>query len=326
MRLCRWAIAISAALSMAGCSSKELPSHDKKSADKRDDRDEPEGDSDRDRDRDQDRPTRPPSDPSDAEPRCDEAARLVYVVSREANLYAFSPTIPGLGAYHLVGHLKCASFGEPQSMAVDRRGIAWVFYDTGELFKVSVRDASCNKTAYHHPSGNHQLGMGFTAVGAGLAGEQLYIASPDFGLATLNLDDFSVHQTRKLVMGAELTGGGDGRLFHFSAETQELSQVDLTRFSLVPLRRFDTLGEVSAWAISRYAGRFYMFTSPGEGVPSKTTEFDPTKQTERMRDSNLGFVVVGAGQSTCVPRNDGDTGIGGPAPNDPPSAPSAPPP
>lgn len=241
----------------------------------------------------------------------DEANKLVYLVSRDDHLYSFDPRIPGRSAYRLVGKLQCKTHGTPQSMAVDRSGWAWVFFDSGQLFKVSVRDASCSPpTSYKHPSGNRQLGMGFTAAGPGSSEERLYVLSPAFGLATVSTQSLEVTKTGKLQGGAELTGGGDARLFHFAASERQLSEIDLSSHSLKPLHKFKALQNVGAWAFARYAGKFYLFTSNGF-APSKTTEFDPKSRTESVRDEGIGFVVVGAGQSTLAPPPDASTGISG---------------
>ncbi|NUP14190.1 MAG: hypothetical protein HOW73_49785 [Polyangiaceae bacterium] len=247
----------------------------------------------------------------------DEARKLVYLVSKDEQLYSFDPRKPGRAAYKLVGKLQCKTYATPQSMAVDRSGWAWVFYDSRELFKVNVRDASCMPAMpYTHPSGNPQLGMGFTAVSPGSSQEQLYVLSPAFGLATISTQSLNVSRTGKLTGGAELTGGGDGRLFHYAAWQRQLSEIDLGDFSLKPVHTFKSLQNVNAWAFARYAGRFYVFTSNGFG-PSKTTEFDPKTQIESVRDEDIGIIVVGAGQSTLAPPPDTSGDISGDFP--PPS-------
>lgn len=231
--------------------------------------------------------------------------KLVYLVSRDDELYSFNPRVPGRAAYRLVGKMDCKAAGRPQTMAVDRTGWAWVFFDTGQLFKVSIRDASCSSALpYKHPTYNRQLGMGFTAVAPGSPEERLFIMSPDHrvGLATIN-PGLDVSGSGKLAGGAELTGGGDGKLFHYAAWQQQLSEVDLSTYTLRPMHTFTTLSNVQAWAFARYAGRFYLFTSDLNSN-SKTTEFDPRTKAERLRDANIGFVVVGAGQSTLVPPSD----------------------
>lgn len=234
---------------------------------------------------------------------CLAQAKLIYLVSVDYELYSFDPMIGGTAAYNLVGPLSCPSAAAPQSMAVSRDGTAFVFYDSGELFRVSTTDASCQATAYVHPvnQGFNQLGMGFTAASDGSKEEVLYIVSPAFGLATVALPSYQVSQTGSLVGAAELTGGPDGKLFHFAAGNAALGEIGLPAYSLSPIHTFVELAGTQAWAFSRYAGRFYMFTSPGPGIPSTTTEYDPVTDTSAVRDSSIGFTVVGAGQSTCVP-------------------------
>lgn len=246
-----------------------------------------------------DTPREPPQrdDPNDPN-------RLVYLVSKDDRLFSFNPRSEGLGAYKLVGRLQCKTYGEPQSMSVDRHGFAWVFYDSGQLFKVSLEDASCRPTSYVHPSGNHLLGMGFTSVSPGSSAERLYVVSPDFGLSTLDTSTLAVSSSGKLRGMAELTGGGDGKLFHFESATAQLSEIDLATGTLRPVHKFEHLRYFNSFAFARYAGRFYVFTATSPS-PTTTTEYDPATNRERVRDASIGFAVVGAGQSTLVPRSDG---------------------
>ena len=234
---------------------------------------------------------------------CLENAKLIYVLDSDYALYSFDPNIPGTAAYKLVGPLACPSAaGGPQSMAVDRSGTAFVFYDSGQLFRVSTLDASCTATPYVHPvqSGFNQLGMGFTATVPDSPLETLYINSPDFGLATVDTSTYAVTQTGALAATAELTGGPDARLFRFQADIAKLDEVAIGAWTLTPIHTFNELFGTSAFAFSRYAGKFYMFTSDGLS-PTKTTEYDPSTDISVTRDANVGFTIVGAGQSTCVP-------------------------
>ena len=265
-------------------------------------KDEPDGDNDPSL---SEPPARPPVRPKADDP--DDPNKLVYLVSNQNSLYSFSPKIPGKAAYRLVGKLDCKAFGTPQSMAVDRNGFAWVFYDSGQLFKVSIIDASCQSTNYKHPTPNGLLGMGFTAVASGSAAERLYIISPDFGLANITMPDLSVVKLRTMHTTSELTGGGDGKLFQFESLVRRLSEFDTSTFSSHPIHTFSTMSNISAFAFARYAGKFYMFTSR-ELEWSQTTEYDPKTNTESVRDAAIGFVVVGAGQSTLVPKGDGGGG------------------
>lgn len=239
-----------------------------------------------------------------------EESKLVYLVASSRQLYSFNPRVPGIAAYKLVGKLGCKTWGTPQSMAVDRKHTAWVFYETGELFKVNISDASCSPTDYRHPSPNHVLGMGFTAAGPGSREEKLFIVGPSIGLSTISMPDLGVTVSEKLRGMNELTGGGDGKLFRFDAMRGELSEVDPRTFAVTPIYTFKHLGQpVNAYAFARYAGRFYVFTST-MFAPSTVHVYDPATHEESIRDPAIGFVVVGAGQSTLVPMSDTGGGSG----------------
>lgn len=239
---------------------------------------------------------------------CAEAAKLIYLVSVQKGLHSFDPTVDGRAAYRFIGNLNCPSSAEPQSMSVDRSGRAWVFYNDGQMFHVSTEDASCSPTAYRHPVNNahNQLGMGFTATVPDSSEQVLYVISPDFGLATVDTETLAVGFKNVLVgTAAELTGGPDAKLFTFDADTTTLSELDASTFARTALHRFNDLQGTVAWAFGRYAGKFYMFTATdtmwGDILYSRTTIYDPVTGQSQMRDADIGFTVVGAGQSTCVP-------------------------
>jgi len=104
-------------------------------------------------------------------------------------------------------------------------------------------------------------------------------------------------------VAAELTGGIDAKLFRFDAANAKLMEVAQDTWQLTNIHTFN-LSDVMAWAFSRYAGKFYMYTASSDGFevePSRTTVYDPETNSESTRDANLGVTVVGAGQSTCVP-------------------------
>lgn len=236
---------------------------------------------------------------------CEEPAKLIYLVSAQGGLYSFKPTVDGSDAYRFIGSLDCPSSSTPQSMSVDRSGRAWVFYSAGQMFHVSTVNASCRTTTYEHPvqSTLTQLGMGFTAAAPQSSQQILYIISPNFGLATVDTQTLQVEPKQALVgTAAELTGGADAKLFVFHAGNGELAELDTSDFTQTPLHRFEQLAGAMAWAFARYDGKFYIFTahSDSEGL-SRTTVFDPATGKTKLRDENLGFTVVGAGQSTCVP-------------------------
>ena len=236
---------------------------------------------------------------------CADSAKVIYLVTQENYLYSFDPRIDGMSAYQRIGALSCETASTPQSMSVDRTGKAYVFYSSGHLYHVSTTTAQCTPTSYQHPvtpaKSFNQLGMGFTAKAPSSNEQVLYINSPDFGLATIDLQTLAVAKLNVLQSTvAELTGGPDALLFIYASSTSELSQIDRSTYQTQSLHRFNQKN-VTAFAFARYAGVFYVFTNGTSSSRTVTTMFDPQANTESVRDPDIGVTVVGAGQSTCVP-------------------------
>jgi hypothetical protein len=223
---------------------------------------------------------------------------LVYLVSDQGDLYAFDPRSDETSDLRWIGQLDCRAAGRPQSMAVDRTGLAWVFYDSGELFQVSTTSARCRATAYRHPVQEefNQLGMSFT----GKNPETLFIVSPAFGLATVDTRSLQVTPRHALVgVLAELSGGPDGKLFVWTAATNSVAEVDPTTLATYPLSRFPFLDGTYAWAFAREGGEFFLFSASDDSASSSLTVYEETTGEAYVRDY-LGFVVVGAGRSMCA--------------------------
>ena len=112
---------------------------------------------------------------------------LVYVVDEQNDFMSFDPRkLPG-DPFTLIGTLSCPTTGAsiqtgnptvmPFSMSVDRDGVAWVLYTSGELFKVSLQTAACTAAGNTVGAGGMQLfGMGFVTDTAGADTEKLYLA------------------------------------------------------------------------------------------------------------------------------------------------------
>ena len=232
------------------------------------------------------------------EPPIPKERPLVYLVSKDDFLYSFDPDRPGMAAYGRVGHIGCSS-SSVDSMAVDQKSIAWVFYGDGTLVRVDVRDASCQVTSGIQADPlPRRLGMGFTSNTAGSSEETLYVISARSGLATVAFPSLVLSRVGDLDDG-ELTGGNDGRLFLY-APSGTLSEVDRHTLQLRTVHPFRTTLAHGGYAFARYAGIFYVFTSHRGGT-SRASSYDPKTNVEKVRDEDLGFQVVGAGQSTRVP-------------------------
>jgi hypothetical protein len=245
---------------------------------------------------------------------CTAAARLVYVVSQENELYAFTPNTL---TFSRVGVLQCPTTGlsTPNSMAIDRGGTAWVNYSDGSLFKVSTLDASCAATSFEPNQASFaKFGMAFSTNSTDGVAETLFISgltaegTSGKGLGTIDLS------TMKLTMlgdysgnlsgqGAELTGTGDGRLFgFFTTSPATLAEIDKTKGATSNSRSLDGVSTGNAWAFSFWGGDFWFYTSDGVS-PSRVTQLKTSGDGSIVvaKEDVGGFKIVGAGVSTCAP-------------------------
>ena len=238
----------------------------------------------------------------------DPSATLIYLITdRNALLSYYPPT----NAFHHIGTVRCLdapSGTTPFSMAVDRKGTAYVVYNDGELYRVSTKTAACTKTPFVPRGAFRSFGMAFTADGIG-PGETLYLASSvaiTNELGTLDLSTFSVHTVAPFVPDleeAELTGTGDGRLFAFHtpihARTARIAQLDKATATVISENDLPTIEFGGGWAFAFWGGSFYLFTAPG-AFTSHVTRFDPSDGSTTLV-ATFGSIIVGAGVSTCAP-------------------------
>ena len=210
----------------------------------------------------------------------------------------------------MIGALSCPGTSGVAlwSMAVSRDEVAWVLYQDGRLFKASTADASCQATSYTTQSSSFtRFGMGFALEGPGSTHEALYVASSvGAGLAKIDPTTFALTPVGAFgglsTTDAELTGSGDGRLFGLFTQTKPvtLGAIDQATANVSSAYQFPGLDLGVGWAMASWGGRFWIFTAPN-GVSSDVLRFDPSAQKAETAASNLGFVVVGAGVSTCAP-------------------------
>jgi len=241
-------------------------------------------------------------------------ATSVYVITGGATLYSFDPPSK---TFTPIGILSCPDPGHlPLSMAVDYKGIAYVVYDDGALFEVSLTDATCTATTYvASPSFGTRFGMGFSTDPDGLT-ETLFLAgqrSPQ-ALGSLDTTTFALQEIGTFspdIGDAELTGTGDGDLFGFSpisdADSAHFAQIDKTDAAILT----DTMVPISfpfSFAFASWGGDFYFFTGTSLFMSTK----GPFSTVARLRPSDGAFdasyatlpgeEITGAGVSTCAPR------------------------
>lgn len=255
---------------------------------------------------------------------CADGADLVYVIDVDYNLHAYYPKDNTLKKLF---ELDCPcgnslrdplSKATPFSMSVDRNAIAWVLYDSGEIFNVNTQTGACAKTS-HSPGqdGFELFGMGFVSDSKGSTTEKLYIFGGDkddigysgklayIDPATINLTTIGSIDNRN--MSPELTGTGEGRFFAFFpgangfvAEVDKATGMFTNEWSTPITEDFD------AWAFAHWGGQFFIFITTYEGViipvaNSKIMRLDPVSKKFATIKNDLGFRIVGAGVSTCAP-------------------------
>jgi hypothetical protein len=238
----------------------------------------------------------------------DPSATFVYVVTSSNELLSFYPPSR---TFRTIGTLACPSAPgtSPYSMAVNRRGVAYVLYSDGQLFRASTLTAACTATAFQPgQSGFQVFGMGFSSDQGG-PGETLYVAGDAQqggvnGLAKIDTTTFRLTPiSPALPERAELTGTGDGRLFAFYADdsntASRIGQVDKTTGTISAEDSLQT-EQGGGWAFAFWGGSFYLFTGDSGGGGSRVTRYDPNLRQESAYTSSASL-IVGAGVSTCAP-------------------------
>lgn len=243
----------------------------------------------------------------------DAEATLVYVVTSANELYSFFPTD---GAFKFISNIACpAPSGDtPFSMAVDRRGVAYVQFTDRRLYRVSTATGACIGTSFApDQQGFAQFGMGYATNDVGpteflfVAGtrDSNQVASP--GLARIDPTSFALTKVGNFVPDiarAELTGTGDGRLFAFYTKGANngppsfIGEISTTTARVIAETPFPTVDQGNGWAFAAWGGDFYMFTAPGGG--SDVTRYRPSDGSVTVVAS-LPSRIVGAGVSTCAP-------------------------
>jgi len=248
----------------------------------------------------------------------DDGVKLIYVVDTANDFISFDPRkLPG-DPFHVIGKLRCAHAGSPFSMSVDRHGMAWVLYDDGSLFEVSIDDAHCTPTAFAPSAANvRTFGMGFATDTPGGKSEKLYIAANDGThlLSAIDTTDLKIERRGPLTAtegeNPELTGTSDARLYGFypaDGGAPFVQEIDRANGGPIgpkwPLGS-ESLGEISAYAFAQWGGTFYVFAT--------TDELDSENSTVRTVDraghfktilQHVPYRISGAGVSTCAPERD----------------------
>ncbi|HEY4058091.1 MAG TPA: hypothetical protein VGM39_15860 [Kofleriaceae bacterium] len=247
-------------------------------------------------------------------------AELIYVIDSSNTLLRFDPRKLPNDPFETVATLACSSRG-PFSMGVDRNGIAWIEYDNGSLYRVSIVDGHCSHDAIDPDGAPREFGMGFVSDGPN-APEHLMTAKFNDGKSPTEIAelDLTVNPPKWKTVGSlhsgamspELSGTGDGQLFGYTPETplggsdtpsgrgwvQAISRTDGSaqgpRWQLP-----GTSKETDGWAFAHYAGVFYVFATFDDNSMVYAVHRKTGKVEQIME--NLPHRIVGAGVSTCAP-------------------------
>lgn len=220
---------------------------------------------------------------------CSEAAKLVYVLSYEGDLYSFAPADK---KFEKIGPLNCNLTAQqlPISMAVDRTGVAWVNIAalgtsrTNTLYKVDTTTADCEPT---NIESGYIGGMGFSSDEGSKDKETLFVfgqsGSASAPVRTIDHVDFTKETIVKgpsVTTGAgELTGTGDGHLYGFVLHEPQFDQNtgkpqldDLLAITELDKTSGADSGEVvlkgvkyphdPGFAFSFWGGDFYIYSAP----------------------------------------------------------------
>lgn len=226
---------------------------------------------------------------------CSEENKQIYVLSSgERALFRFDPQAL---SFTRIGNVVCPASGDTFSMAVDRKGNAWVEYSDGSLFLVSTKDAHCTQTAYR-PSrdGFATFGMGFAKNDSG-DGETLYVEGDALG--TIDTKTLQLDLVGATGLGlAELTGTGNGLLYAFHVSSGRVAKLDKATGAVQATYRTAAADTNASWAFAHWGGDFWLFTGH---QTSKVTRYSPATDTSAVVVEDAGILVVGAGSSTCAP-------------------------
>ncbi len=261
---------------------------------------------------------------------CPDGTDLIYVVDTSYNLLRFDPREDAF-SFELLGDLGCpasaawpgwgSGTATPFSMSVDRNGVAWILYSSGEIFHVPVDNVdACQVSSFERGTEGFELfGMGFVADSIGSDQETLFVAGG-------TVEQMQAHATGRLAsihpetvqlapigylspseLGPELTGTGGGELFaYFPGVSQatvalvdKTTGLNIETWAIPPLP-----GQVSAWAFAHWDGQFFIFVSfldPIDGQVHQVQRLDRATGVTDIVVPSSPYRIVGAGVSTCAP-------------------------
>ncbi len=241
---------------------------------------------------------------------CATGAESIYGIDELLeHLFRFDPPTK---TFTDLGQIFCPTTGgTPFSMGVDRNAVAWVLFDSGELFQVQINNAlACTKTTWASADGLHQFGMGFTTDTVGGTTDSLYVGgaanqmATSYTLARLDTTTMTATSIGTTTQLPEMTGNANAELWGFmpDATTPRVVQFDKTNGSVLKNFAEPTLAGTNAgYAFAHWGGDYWVFLM--KNGETSTTVYQIDGMTGAVVDTipNTGHTIVGAGVSTCAP-------------------------
>src|SRR5215471_6666580 len=205
---------------------------------------------------------------------CSDSAKLVYLLDSNNSLWKFQPNQKDItqSTLTLLGPLQCATTLQPNAMAVDRTGVAWIEYvptdetntTEDQIFKVNVTTLSCTSTSYVTGSFGTRYGMGFVADAPMSTSETLFVAKGDapYALGKLDTTSLTIATIGTPSGGPELTGTGDAHLWAFfpdptTPRVSELDKQTAAEGKSYPIPQ--AMGTEDGYAFAFWGGDFWVF-------------------------------------------------------------------
>lgn len=263
-------------------------------------------------------PTGADNDPEAGCP-CAQGTELIYVLSDEGTLWSFDPVTT---SFAHVADVACGGMSTTFSMAVSRKGRAWIQYLDGDLYTVDINDPAdpieCKDPGFSPDNPEFpQFGMAFVANDALDPCDKLYVHSciepdllgPDVGaLGEVDPQTLELSTIAPIDYGwGELAGTPDGRLFAFEGdEPPFIAEYDKMTGEVLDALPLPGLSRGAASAFAGWGGDFYLFIAGELDAVSSVWHIDYDASdgngqalTQLMPAAPVR--IVGAGVSTCAP-------------------------
>ncbi|MDF2697180.1 MAG: hypothetical protein K0S65_5563, partial [Labilithrix sp.] len=225
-------------------------------------------------------------------------------------IYVITPSPPAIHRFNpetltfaLVGYLDCPATSaglSANSMAIDRKGVAWVGFRGGSVAQLRLDTFECKEiTIRNQPTDLTVFGMAF-AKDDSITGETLYLYNRFLFKVDPATRELGVIGEPGLGTDGELTGTGDGQLYGFAPLSGVVAHFD--KSTAKPLESYRTSAlDLNEFAFAQWGGDFWLFTRPQGRATGIVTRFSPATGESKIVVADTGIRIIGAGSSTCAP-------------------------